>query len=116
MNRWLVKQEPESYSWAAFVKEGKAAWTGVRNYQARNNLRAMKQGDLVLFLLDTVSQLDLSRFYAPYETETRGAPGSRAGLLPSSPLRTARESFPSSSSSLANAPCGTRSCHVQHVL
>ena len=43
-------------------------------------------------------------------------PGSRAGLLPSSPLRTARESFPSSSSSLANAPCGTRSCHVQHVL
>jgi hypothetical protein len=43
-------------------------------------------------------------------------PGSRAGLLPLSPLRTARESFPSSSSSLANAPCGTRSCHVEHVL
>jgi hypothetical protein len=43
-------------------------------------------------------------------------PGSRAGLLPPSPLRTARESFPSSSSSLANAPCGTRSWHVQHVL
>src|SRR3989442_1415446 len=43
-------------------------------------------------------------------------PGSQAGLLPPSPLRTARESFPSSSSSLANAPCGTRSCHVQHVL
>src|SRR3989454_12830340 len=42
-------------------------------------------------------------------------PGSRAGLLPLSPLRTARESFPSSSSSLANAPCGTRSCHVQHM-
>ncbi len=42
-------------------------------------------------------------------------PGSRAGLLPPSPLRTARESFPSSSSSLANAPCGTRSCHVQHM-
>ena len=39
-------------------------------------------------------------------------PGSRAGLLPLSPLRTARESFPSSSSSLANAPCGTRSCHA----
>ena len=42
-------------------------------------------------------------------------PGSRAGLLPPSPLRTARASFPSSSSSLANAPCGTRSCHVQHM-
>ena len=46
---WLVKQEPESYSWADFVKEGNAAWTGIRNYQARNNLRAMKKGDPVLF-------------------------------------------------------------------
>ncbi|HZQ47274.1 MAG TPA: EVE domain-containing protein [Verrucomicrobiae bacterium] len=48
-NYWLVKSEPQTYSWTAFVKEGKAAWTGVRNYQARNNLRAMKQGDGVLF-------------------------------------------------------------------
>src|SRR2546426_12424075 len=48
-NYWLVKQEPESYSWAMFLKDGKAAWTGVRNFQARNNLRAMKQGDLVFF-------------------------------------------------------------------
>lgn len=46
-NYWIVKQEPESYSWDNFVKEGRAAWTGVRNYQARNNLRAMKKGDLV---------------------------------------------------------------------
>jgi predicted RNA-binding protein with PUA-like domain len=46
---WLVKQEPEAYSWATFVKEGKAAWTGVRNFQARNNLRAMKLGDPVFF-------------------------------------------------------------------
>ncbi len=49
MNYWLVKQEPEDYSWATFVKEGGTAWTGVRNFQARNNLRAMKKGDLVLF-------------------------------------------------------------------
>jgi len=48
-NYWLVKQEPETYSWVDFVKEGKAAWTGVRNFQARNNLRAMKKGDPVLF-------------------------------------------------------------------
>jgi predicted RNA-binding protein with PUA-like domain len=48
-NFWLVKQEPEAYSWSTFLKEGKAAWTGVRNFQARNNLRAMKKGDLVLF-------------------------------------------------------------------
>ena len=48
-NYWLVKSEPESYSWSDFVKDGKTAWTGVRNFQARNNLRAMKPGDLVLF-------------------------------------------------------------------
>src|SRR5947209_12170792 len=48
-NFWLVKQEPEAYSWSTFLKEGKAAWTGVRNFQARNNLRAMKKGDLVHF-------------------------------------------------------------------
>src|SRR5688500_14072313 len=46
---WLVKQEPEAYSWSDFVKDGKTAWTGVRNFQARNNLRAMKKGDRVLF-------------------------------------------------------------------
>jgi predicted RNA-binding protein with PUA-like domain len=46
---WLVKQEPEAYSWSDFVKDGRTAWTGVRNFQARNNLRAMKKGDLVFF-------------------------------------------------------------------
>lgn len=48
-NYWLVKSEPESYSWEAFLKDGRTAWTGVRNFQARNNLRAMKRGDGVLF-------------------------------------------------------------------
>jgi predicted RNA-binding protein with PUA-like domain len=48
-SHWLVKQEPGAYSWSAFVKEGRTAWTGVRNFQARNNLRAMKKGDLVFF-------------------------------------------------------------------
>jgi predicted RNA-binding protein with PUA-like domain len=49
MQYWLVKQEPDDYSWADLVKDGRTAWTGVRNFQARNNLRAMKSGDLVLF-------------------------------------------------------------------
>ncbi len=49
MQYWLVKQEPEDFSYSDLVKEGKTAWTGVRNFQARNNLRAMKRGDLVLF-------------------------------------------------------------------
>jgi len=48
-NHWLVKSEPSAYSWADLVRDGKTAWTGVRNFQARNNLRAMKKGDLVFF-------------------------------------------------------------------
>lgn len=46
---WLVKQEPETYSWSDFVSDGQTDWTGVRNYQARNNLREMKTGERVLF-------------------------------------------------------------------
>lgn len=49
MNYWLAKSEPEAYSWTQLVKDGKTAWTGVRNFQARNNLRAMKKGDVVFF-------------------------------------------------------------------
>jgi predicted RNA-binding protein with PUA-like domain len=49
MNYWLVKQEPEDYAWAVFVKDNGTAWTGVRNFQARNNLRAMRKGDAALF-------------------------------------------------------------------
>ena len=49
MNYWLVKQEPEAYSFDDLIKDGKTDWTGVRNFQARNNLRAMKTGDKVLF-------------------------------------------------------------------
>ena len=45
----MVKQEPETYSWDDFVKDGVTDWTGVRNYQARNNLREMKTGERVLF-------------------------------------------------------------------
>jgi predicted RNA-binding protein with PUA-like domain len=49
VNYWLVKQEPEAYSWSQFVRERRTAWTGVRNFQARNHLRAMKTGDRVFF-------------------------------------------------------------------
>ncbi|MBB2150836.1 EVE domain-containing protein [Pedobacter gandavensis] len=49
MNHWLVKSEPFKYSWDQFNKDGRTFWDGVRNYQARNNLKAMKEGDLVLF-------------------------------------------------------------------
>lgn len=49
MNHWLVKSEPVKYSWKKFLKEGSTVWDGVRSYQARNNLKLMQKGDLVLF-------------------------------------------------------------------
>jgi predicted RNA-binding protein with PUA-like domain len=49
MNYWLVKSEPFKYSWEQFATDGSTFWDGVRNYAARNHLRAMKKGDLVLF-------------------------------------------------------------------
>ena len=53
---WIVKQEPTAYSWADFAKDGRAAWTGVRNFQARLNLRAMRTGDAVLFYHSVVGK------------------------------------------------------------
>ena len=49
LSYWLIKQEPETYSWEDFVRDGGTFWDGVRNYQARNNLKAMKVGDRALF-------------------------------------------------------------------
>ncbi|MDT3739546.1 MAG: EVE domain-containing protein [Candidatus Kapabacteria bacterium] len=45
---WLVKSDPDSYSWDNLLKDKKTVWDGVRNYQARNNLRLMEKGDKVL--------------------------------------------------------------------
>ncbi|HEX7367560.1 MAG TPA: EVE domain-containing protein [Pelobium sp.] len=49
MQYFLVKSEPFKYSWEQFIKDGRTFWDGVRNYQARNNMKDMKEGDLVLF-------------------------------------------------------------------
>jgi predicted RNA-binding protein with PUA-like domain len=49
MAHWLVKSEPSAYSWEKFEKDGVAVWDGVRNYAARNHLRAMKKNDEVFF-------------------------------------------------------------------
>lgn len=49
MNHWLLKTEPDCYSWEQMEKDGRTFWDGIHNYQARNNLRAMKEGDLALF-------------------------------------------------------------------
>ena len=49
MNYWLIKTEPNTYSWEDLLKDKRTFWDGVRNYQARNNLKAMEQGDLCLY-------------------------------------------------------------------
>ena len=46
MSYWLLKSDPDTYSWDHLVRDGETDWTGVRNFQARNNLRLMKKGDL----------------------------------------------------------------------
>jgi predicted RNA-binding protein with PUA-like domain len=78
MNYWLVKSEPEAYSWADLVKDGKTSWTGVRNYQARNNLQAMKKGELVLFYhsisdkaIIGVAQVESEAYPDPTSTDAR---------------------------------------------
>ncbi|MEN9959312.1 MAG: hypothetical protein RLZZ474_1556 [Bacteroidota bacterium] len=75
MNYWLVKSEPFKYSWDDFVKEGKSVWDGVRNYQARNNMKAMQKGDWVFFYhsnegVEVVGLAEVSKeFYQDPTTE-----------------------------------------------
>lgn len=77
MNYWLVKQEPTAYAWETFVKDKKTAWTGVRNFQARNNLRAMKKGDKVFYYHSVVGKevmgvAEVSRAAYPDPTAEEG--------------------------------------------
>ena len=56
MRYWLVKSEPYKYSWNDMIKDNTTYWDGVRNYQARNNMKAMKKGDLVFFYHSNVGK------------------------------------------------------------
>jgi predicted RNA-binding protein with PUA-like domain len=71
MNYWLVKSEPETYSWAQFLKDRETAWTGVRNFAARNHLRAMQSGDHVFFYHSggEKSVVGLARVAKPFYTD-----------------------------------------------
>jgi predicted RNA-binding protein with PUA-like domain len=88
---WLVKSEPESYSWSDLVKEGKTAWTGVRNFQARNNLRAMKKGDLVFFYHSVSDKqiVGIARVIGEAYTDKTAKEGdwSAVDLAPDKPLK-----------------------------
>ncbi len=77
MNYWLVKQEPGSYPWHQFQAEKKTSWTGVRNFQARNHLRAMQAGDWVCYYhsgeeKQVVGLARVSRAHYPDPTATEG--------------------------------------------
>ena len=91
MNYWLVKSEPEAYSWAQLVKDGKTAWTGIRNFAARLNLRAMKKGDLVCFYhsvseKQVVGLARVAKEFYPDPTATEGD-WSCVDLEPFKPLK-----------------------------
>jgi predicted RNA-binding protein with PUA-like domain len=75
---WLVKQEPETYSWDDFARDGATRWDGVRNYQARNNLKAMAVGDRVFFYAsgDSKSVIGIAKVArAAFEDPTAEEPG-----------------------------------------
>lgn len=77
MNYWLIKSEPDTYSFDQLLKDGTTVWEGVRNYAARNNLRAMKKGDLALFYhsnegLEVVGIAKVVREFYPDPTATEG--------------------------------------------
>ena len=87
MNYWLVKSEPEKYSWQDFVREGRTDWTGVRNYQARNFLRQMQPQDLVLFYhsvsdKEVVGVAEVVAPAAPDATAEAGSPWVAVALAP----------------------------------
>ena len=80
MAYWLVKSEPFKYSWAQQCADGTTHWDGVRNFQARNNLRAMRLGDLCFFYhsnegKDIVGVVSVVREFYPDPSDTTGAFG-----------------------------------------
>ncbi|MCX8472113.1 MAG: EVE domain-containing protein [Sediminibacterium sp.] len=73
MNYWLLKSEPNNYSWEQLMKDKKTVWSGVRNYAARNNLKLMKKGELVLFYhsnigVEIVGLAEISKEFYPDPT------------------------------------------------
>lgn len=90
MAHWLVKSEPDTYSFDDLVREGRSRWDGVRNYQARNNLRTMQVGDLCLYYhsnigLEVVGIARVAREHYPDPTAEKGD-WSCVDLVPVRPL------------------------------
>jgi predicted RNA-binding protein with PUA-like domain len=89
MNYWLLKTEPDAFSWNDLLKAGKATWDGVRNFQARSNLKEMKKGDLV-FIYHTGEEKSVIGI-AKVEREWYAEPGDPewvvVDLVPQKPLK-----------------------------
>lgn len=92
MNYWLIKSEPSAYAWEQLVKDGKTFWSGVRNYQAAANLKAMKKGDRAFFYhsndgLAVVGICEIAKEYYPDPTDESGRFG-MVDVKPAMPLKT----------------------------
>lgn len=77
MAYWLIKSEPDAYSFAQMQKDGKTGWTGVRNHQAANNMKAMRPGDICFFYhsnegKEIVGTVEVSKAYMPDPTDESG--------------------------------------------
>ena len=88
MAHWLLKSEPFKYSWDRLVADGRTHWEGVRNYQASNNLKAMRRGDTVFFYhsnegLEIVGIAEIVKEYYPDPSDQSG----RFGMVDIKPVR-----------------------------
>ena len=87
---WLVKSEPTTFSWRRFTEEKGARWDGVRNFEARNNLRAMKKGDEILFYHSTIGKeivgIALVAKEAYPDPTAKGEDWTAVDLVPKAPL------------------------------
>jgi predicted RNA-binding protein with PUA-like domain len=92
MAYWLMKSEPSAYSWEQLVKDGRTEWTGVRNAQASNNMKAMKKGEQAFFYhsnegLAVVGIVEIVKEYHPDPTDKSGRFG-MVDVKPVKPLKT----------------------------
>ena len=89
---WLMKSEPTAYAWQDFLKDKKSDWTGVRNFQARNNMQAMKLGDQAFFYhsnegREIVGTMKVSKLYHPDPTDGTG----KFGMVEVTPVATLKK-------------------------
>lgn len=95
MNYWLMKSEPDAYSWSKLVADGRGHWDGVRNHQAANNMKAMKVGDRAFFYHSNIGKeivgvMEIVReFYADHTDDT-----GKWGMVDVRPLMAAKTPVP----------------------